>query len=570
MILDFENAMSGDFILDRAQSFFDKEDYVFCVKFINNYFDECSLECQTFLSTLAARCYHELGSIDMAITSLKRAVTCDGEYPDALYFLALYQNEKKERVGVQEAFFALNSIDEEGLMSQEILSLIILDTQTETDFKLVTPEEIKSSGMSEAENHLKSGAFEEALAILIATNIRLGDDVDVLNDIAIIYLYMEDIHRSTSYAKRAIALDELNPNSYFILAKATGFENNKQLLMDATDKLMAQKATDLMSAKKIASMLEMAGDYSKLLVYLDKYPEPFCYSIMMMRCITSFNLGDRDGAISQANEICKIYGNLGLALTYKRYFEDTQYDRAVVEDYNELPSGITANFALNNNTIIEVMTVDNCYELVLIAISLLPSDKLYTYLTSNNELLELIKEESFIECINVFSHIPKANKSTVIRYLIKHRDVVGFTLYHGGGAYDVDYTEVPNVSDYPSVYSEAYILAFAAACMHSRDFEEGILVSMNELMVAMSAMKHDFSDVKKLAAAILCNSYVIVSDDIRGNVSEIMGVTVPALNECIDKIKENGAFFDLDQDEIFSKHIKGVMSRFGIIDNIEE
>ena len=567
MILNFDKEITGDFILDKAQSYFDSEDYLSCAKFACNYFSNSSVDCQTFLSTLLARCYHELGSTELATVSLKRAVALDPDYPDALYYLAIYQNELHDKIGVQEAFFALHLVDEGGLMAQEVLSLVISDIQVENEFKLITLEDMKKTTMSDAETLLRQGSFDEALELLLSLNNRISDDVDILNDIAIIYLCMDDRENAKKYAVKAIEIDDCNPNSYFILSKTNYQEPNKMEINEITDKLVSQEITDLIHFKKVASMLELAEDYNKLSSYIDLYDDELSYEVLMMKAITLFNLGNRDDAINLSVEAIKIYGDLSLAKIYKTYFESNEFTHATVGDYQELPSGYAEKFKADGNVLVEKLTAENCHDMLILAMSLYSSDDLYKYFKSNIKVLNNVEVKFFIECINIFSHISKGNKSSVIRYLIEYRELFSFTLFSSGGASQFEYEDIPCIDNYPAIYNSAYKLAFATASLYAHDFENNMLVSMGEFMKNMKPTMHKFRDVKVLTAAILCNSYVIVSDDIITTVSEVMEVKSTSVAKCIDKIKEGGSFFDLDQDEIFSKHIQGVMNRFGVMDN---
>ena len=167
--------MTGDYILDKAQEHFDQENYVDCVKYIVFYFDDCSLECQSRLATVAGRCYYELGSIDSAIMSLKRAIACDDDYADPLYYLAMYQQESKNKIGVQDAFFELNHVDTDGDLAQEILKMIVADAQLDEEFKLVSSAETKERVMLNAENLIKQNSLDEALAMLKDLNNYLND-----------------------------------------------------------------------------------------------------------------------------------------------------------------------------------------------------------------------------------------------------------------------------------------------------------------------------------------------------------------------------------------------------------
>ena len=569
MILSFDNEKSCDFILDKAQSYFDSEDYVACAKYIRVFIAESSVEDQTFLSTLLARCYHELGSTSMAIISLKRAAAIFDDYPDSLYYLALYQTEMNDKIGVQEAFFALHMVDEDGEMSQEILNLIIADAQQDKEFKLVTTEDIKNNGMQESENCLRRGEFDDALSLLLSLDKRIPNDADILNDIAVIYLCMGETENASIYAIRAIDVDECNPNGYFILSKTHELAEDKEQLMDIADKLMSQEITNLILFRKVASMLELIGDYDKLYKYINMYPSKYAYDAMMMRSIAMLNIGDRAGAIDTIVEVNKIYGDISLAKIYKKYFESEDYTHATVGDYDEMPSGYTDTFENDGFKMVDKITASNCSEIVLKAMSMYNSDKLYKYLKSNRLKIEQVPTSTFMDYINIYSHISNDNKVSVIRYLINFRDVENFTFYNQGSALEASFEEIPCIENYPNIYNEAYKLAFAVACLNARDFEDNLLVSMAELMKAMKDTMYNFRDVKVLATAVLCNSYVIVSDDVLASVAGLMKVSPISVSRCIKTIKKCGAFFDLDQDEIFSKHIQGVMNRFGVMETIE-
>ncbi len=570
MIKSFDSIMTGDYILDKAQEHFDQENYVDCVKYIVFYFDDCSLECQSRLATVAGRCYYELGSIDSAIMSLKRAIACDDDYADPLYYLALYQQESKNKIGVQDAFFELNHVDTDGDLAQEILKMIVADAQLDEEFKLVSSAETKERVMLNAENLLKQNSLDEALAMLKDLNNYLNDDVDVLNDMSIICLYMENMDDAKKYAERALLLDEDNFNSYFILAQVAKLEDSEEKLAQITDLLIKEEYTDIAMLRKVVAMLELSCGNDKINVYVDGYTDKNAIERLMMKSISLFNLGDRDGAICIMDDVQKLYGDLSLARTYKEYFADTHFTSAVVGEFMELPSGYVTEYDEKEYDIVLDTNQVN-HELVMIkAFGLYDEVKLYQWLIDNKEEIGEDYIDIYLHYINAFDFISPLNKAAIIMFLIKEFKLEEFTIYNHGGANGVYFEDVVGISKFPPQYNDAYVLAFSVASNISRGFENSLMTSMNDFLNAMGDRQVEFENVRVLASAILCNSYIIVADNTIARVAAVMNTDEQSIKECLDIIRAGGNFFDLEQDEIFSKHIKRVMSRFGAIETVDD
>ncbi len=64
-----------------------------------------------------------------------------------------------------------------------------------------------------------------------------------------------------------------------------------------------------------------------------------------------------------------------------------------------------------------------------------------------------------------------------------------------------------------------------------------------------------------MAAAIICNSYVLVNDDIVQTVSRVVECNEKRVKSYIYAIKKNGEFFDLEDDDIFELVLKRIHNK---------
>ena len=82
-----------------------------------------------------------------------------------------------------------------------------------------------------------------------------------------------------------------------------------------------------------------------------------------------------------------------------------------------------------------------------------------------------------------------------------------------------------------------------------------------ELLDAMKTTKRKFRDEFALAAAIICNSYVLVGDDIPQMVSNMVECSAKRVKTYINIIQKNGEFFDLEDDDVFELFVKRIANK---------
>lgn len=120
---------------------------------------------------------------------------------------------------------------------------------------------------------------------------------------------------------------------------------------------------------------------------------------------------------------------------------------------------------------------------------------------------------------------------------------------------------IPRIEDFPKCYQDAYMYAFAYCGLNLASFSVDLHTSTNELLNAMSESKRKFQDAFTLAAAIICNSYLIISDDVIGDVARLVECNPKRLKRYISIIKKEGVFYDQDDDDMFENLIKRIADK---------
>jgi len=171
-----------------------------------------------------------------------------------------------------------------------------------------------------------------------------------------------------------------------------------------------------------------------------------------------------------------------------------------------------------------------------------------------------LKNPSKIVSIVYSRNISDIMKAGIL-YALLSCGVTDFTFVSASGVNSEKFEPIPRIEDFPKCYQDAYMYAFAYCGLNLASFSVDLHTSTNELLNAMSESKRKFQDAFTLAAAIICNSYLIISDDVIGDVARLVECNPKRLKRYISIIKKEGVFYDQDDDDMFENLIKRIADK---------
>lgn len=578
-MIKFEDCIDSTNILKKTNQYFENEEYLYLVKYVARFYNQCSNEIKSQLLQNVARVYEKWGCVDKSITLLKFACTLDENSVEAHYLLAKILLAKKDTYAFQQAFFKMGAIDLNHEYISEFLSAI--DTDSSAEIKILTPE-VKRDKL-----------FYRCFEAVMTKNAREG--YKALCEF--LELYPEDREANDLYILQCLSMGynlkaekctakmiKVFPKDAAVFANyiyvKTQYEDYNP--HDDLSKLPSLEVANFEKLKNVIGVLNYLEEYSLIVEITEKFAQEknmqYSYDILMIKAIALQTAGKNEEAIAILKQINILYGPLGLSEFYLQWFCENKTAKAAIIDYNLLPVEMEI-YLLNDlqKSVEEGQNYQNILKKsgLLLKYSLINANTKLFCLTINlcNDFCKKLRNDNFAEdimaFINIHNEIPVAVKTQVIKLMIDSGKTE-FCFFNSGSVDNVEFVPIAELEKFPKCYSDAYKLAFAFCCLNSiSGANEMVMNSCIELMEVMNSTKKEFADTVALAGAILCNSYAIVGVDIVETVADLIGIKSNTIKNCIKTIKKYGSFFDLDQDEAAMEYIQNIMSKFGSIDGLE-
>lgn len=567
-MISFEEYMSPERILQLATKYYEKQDYVAVANFLQDKYDKCPLEIQSQLLELLGNVYIKWEAIEQAIWAFKYAIKCNPLNSNAYLDLANACKNCGEIDGFKEALVTFSNLDYQGLSkAEELVEYFNSLSQNQLDNELfLVDDDFKSNDMLDKAFELYGkGEFDVACDCLEKL-IEMYPDYQPAYELLIcIYLTLFDEEKLADVSERRFKRFPDNVEAiamYLYTKRQLSVFEGKEL----TEKMLNSPIDNILSLKRICEVLDARGEYDKCVELINNYSKKNenNYDILMMQMIASLKIGNYQNAKQLLKKINNYYGIIGLGRIYG-YLFDCNKDALKIVNYNSIPDELweVANTMLSDvynkaktNQPIDDDELWNVFELIVMTAD---EDIIINFMIDFKDSFTL-KCSQKILAINYLREIPSIVRAGILYAMLKC-GITQFTFFTAGGLNKEEFLPIEQLKDYPECYSDAYYYAFAYCAFSTEDFAKNIYTSTVELLDAMKESNRKFRDEYALAAAIICNSYVLVNDDIVKTVSRVVECNEKRVKSYIYAIKKNGEFFDLEDDDIFELVLKRIHNK---------
>lgn len=569
-MINFDEFLNSDKVFTIAKKYFEKEEYTAFVNFLKGNFDKCPPEVKSELLIMLGIVYSSWAAYTQAIFIFKLAIKYNHKNSKAYLNLARTSKSAGADDDFKTAFIMYSNMDYEGLIKQEDLINYFnsLNEQVDdTEFVLVDDEFRMNNLFDKATKYLDEGEIDKSVECLMELVDKYPDFMPAYEVLTYIYLTFFDDDKLEEIAKLRYERFPDNVESIALYIYTQRFDLNleNEKLME---KLFKTQITSMLTLKRICEVFDACGKYSECLQLINEFAKnnntENNYDILMMSIVAYLKLNDKQTAKQLLQKVKNYYGILGVGLLYD-YMIDCDAEELKIVNYNCISSAMW-DIAVDlfgkvfdkiaNDQDIDDNELWNVFELFLLTQD---EDIIIKFLYEFKEQFTL-KNAPKIVSILYLRQITNIVKSGVIYALILC-GVTDFTFIVDGGINREKLIPIIELDDYPECYRDAYYYAFAYCGLNTDTFADNIHQSAVELLDTMKSTKRKFKDEFALAAAIICNSYVITSENIVETVSKMVECNAKRVKSYIKTIQKNGEFFDLEDDDIFEILIRRIANK---------
>lgn len=569
-MISFDEFLNSDKVFSIAKKYFEKEDYNAFVNFIKGNFDKCPPEVKSELLIMLGIIYSSWGSYTQAIFVLKLAIKFNPKNSNAYLNLARVSKDAGIDDEFKAAFVMYSNMDYEGLIKQEDLINYFnrLNEQVDdTEFVLVDDDFRKNSLFEKATKYLDAGEIDNSIDCLNELVDKYPDFLPAYEVLTYIYLTFFDDDKLEKLAKLRFERfpDNVEAIALYLYTKRFDLSVENSKLME---KFFTTPINSMLTLKRVCEVFDACGKYSECLGLINDYAKnnnaENNYDILMMSLVANLKLQDKQTAEQLLQKVKNYYGILGVGLLYD-YMKNCNADELKIVNFNCIASEMwdITNILftqLFDKVITEKPVSDNefwtVFELLLLTQD---EDVIIKFLYEFKEQFTLKNAEKIVSILYL-RQITNIVKAGVI-YALLLCGVTHFTFLADGGINREKLLPISELDNYPECYRDAYYYAFAYCGLNTDTFADNVHQSAMELLETMKTSKRKFRDEFALAAVVICNSYVIVGENIVETVSKIVECNAKRVKSYINIIQKNGEFFDLEDDDIFEILIRRIANK---------
>ncbi len=569
-MIGFEESVNPNMILSIAKKYFARKEYCGYINFLKGNFDKCPPKIKSELLQMLGIIYNCWQSYDQAILALKFAIKFDENNSKAYLNLAKTNMYIGNENGFKSAFIKYSDLDYDGLANcEDLINYFngLGQSLEEDDFVLVDDDFRVNNLFNKANIFLDKGDIDSAtkcLELLITKYPNFKPAYELFTFVCL--TNFDDTKLAEITQKRYDNFpDDLEVIAMYLYTKRNDLDYDDSILVK---KLLGGKIESMLTLKRVCEVLDAKGQYVECLELVNAFAEnnnlKNNYDILMMQMVAKLKLGDKKTAKSLLNKIRNYYGMFGLGFIYQKIIDYNIKNTRIV-NYNYLSDDL---WQVAHNLFEELYekhkSGKQCseaefFEVFELLFVTADEDEIIGFLYTFKEEFTIKYAEKIISLL-YFRHVPNIIKVGVLYALILC-GITNFVFVTDNGRNCEKLLPIPSLDEFPNCYRDAYYYAFAYCGLNLEDFSENLQTSTMELLDAMKTTKRKFRDEFALAAAIICNSYVLVGDDIPQMVSNMVECSAKRVKTYINIIQKNGEFFDLEDDDVFELFVKRIANK---------
>ncbi len=571
-MINFECAFDETFVFEKAQKLFKNCEYWAFVTYITDKIELFASDNKSKLYVMLGRTYVIWECYDRAVVAFQFALLNDSKNGEALGLLAKVYMLLNEVNCFKDAFMAYASLVELKNSDNELINFFnsLLPQEKEQNIALVDDEFRMNYLHEQAQQMLYRGEIDEAVDLFEYIRTKYPEDMQAYDKLIFLYMTTFNEKKVLEICEKKLEYfpEDLDAITIYLATKHGDKDfDGKELYA----KMLTLKIESLYTLKNVCEVVSGYGDYKKCLQIIADYVKEFeCrynHDILWMLVIANLKLGYRAEAKKLAAKINLAYGDLGLGAICRHIVSNEMIDvkKLKINASSFMPDELW--YVANNNKIklgLKVLnnkevSFDDYWDTLNLLIMTSDEEDVIDFLLLYKDQFTL-KNPSKIVSIIYSRNISDIMKAGIL-YALLSCGVADFTFVSASGVNSEKFEPIPRIEDFPKCYQDAYMYAFAYCGLNLASFSVDLHTSTNELLNAMSESKRKFQDAFTLAAAIICNSYLIISDDVIGDVARLVECNPKRLKRYISIIKKEGVFYDQDDDDMFENLIKRIADK---------
>lgn len=571
-MINFECNFDEDFMFEKAQKLFANCDYWSFVTYINGKIDLFIPENRSKLYVMLGRTYVVWECYEKAVVAYQFALLNDSQNSEALGLLANVYMLLNDVNCFKEAFMAYASLVELKNSDNELINFFnsLLPTEHNQSIALVNDEFRVNYLHEQAQQMLYRGEIHEAVELFEHIRSKYPEDMLVYDKLIFLYMTAFDDKKVMEICEEKMKYfpNDLDAITIYLATKHRDKDFDGSKLYE---KMLTLKIESIYNLKNVCEVLAGYGNYKKCLELIAKFIEEFgCkynHDLLWMQFIAHLKLGDMAEAKKLAAQINIGYGDLGLGVICRHIVGNEMIDvkKLKINTSSFMPDELW--YVANNSKIklgLKILnkkevSFDEFWETFNLLIMTSDEEDVVDFLMLYEKQFTL-KNPSKIASIIYSRNISDIMKAGIL-YALLNCGITKFTFVGPGGVNEEKFEPIERMEEFPKCYIHAYMYAFAYCGINLVSFASDLNTSANELLNAMSESKRKFQDPFTLAAAIICNSYLIISDNVIRDVARMVECNPKRLKRYIAIIKKEGVFYDQDDDDMFENLIKKIADK---------
>lgn len=564
MIFNFDDYMQSDNIVDMAYNYYEKKDYAAAITFLSSTFDACSAEHKSKLLVMVGNIYMKWLVFDKAIGAYKLAM----KYSQNNSLAWLYIAKAYRITGCDDEFQnALNKYlkFEDAKISEDLIrhNLELARRQENGGFQ-VLPD--NAGGLKEiidqASDFFGVRTYNDAVEFLEELLQNHPESRETAYVLTETYRESGDVENMVRLCWRRYHDDPSDVDAIATILEHHAYVDvdEKQLVKILT----TAKVDNIAMLAVVLHALDSAGYVEQCLEVLQRYAKlsdsEYNHEFMLMQFIAYLKNDNIDAANKVLAQLQTLYGMLGDGNIFKHYNDEIKnsFEFSLINPYGDLYK--TAENMLQDlcdeqdKSVVSDQKLWDAFELA--AVTLDGEDIVHFMQTYEREFTTANFDK--ILAFTQTKMLPITIKTEIIAQLVAS-GMREFDLYTDGTYNREVFHYLSEIEDYPECYKNAYHYAFAYTSVMPEVNAVSVCDATIDLLAAMKKSKRVFSSEIHLAAAILCNAFLVEDEGAVDIVAERMRCSEQKIMNYLKIIEAGG---NLEEDDNVYDELKNSQLEF--------